>query len=100
MFFMSARTLMLVIVIGSAARAAAPDGEALFKQRCATCHEGKPQARMPGREELKARTPESIYQAMFAGAMVPQSAGLTPDEGRAIARYLAGKEFRGPVTAL
>ena len=61
---------------------------------------GKPQARMPGREELKARTPESIYQAMFAGAMVPQSAGLTADEGRAIAQYLTGKEFRGPVTAL
>src|SRR5260370_38877682 len=31
---------------------------------------------------------------MFAGAMQPQSAGITPEEGRAIARYLTGKEFR------
>ena len=73
---------------------AAPDGETLYKQRCGICHDGKPQPRMPGaRDELSQRTPEFIYRAMFEGAMVPQSAGLSADEGRAIALYLTGKEF-------
>src|SRR6516165_8675279 len=78
-----------------AAHAAAPDGEALYKQRCASCHDGKPQPRMPSRQELSARTPESIYQAMFGGAMNWQATGLSSDEERAIARFLTGKEFGG-----
>ncbi len=71
----------------------APDGEALYKARCAACHDGKPQARMPGREEVAKRSPEEILKTMMAGAMQPQSAGLTAEDGRAIARYLTGKEF-------
>jgi polyvinyl alcohol dehydrogenase (cytochrome) len=73
--------------------AAAPDGAALYNARCAACHDGKPQPRMPPREEIAARTPETIFKAMFAGAMVIQAAGLTDEEGRAIARYITGKEF-------
>jgi polyvinyl alcohol dehydrogenase (cytochrome) len=83
----------------SAAFAAGPDGEALYKQRCAGCHDGKAQPRMPARDELKARTPEDIYRAMFEGAMTAQSAGLAPDEGRAIARFVTGKEFGARATA-
>src|SRR5215831_11438919 len=89
---MSPRTFSLVLM-AVAAHAAGPDGEALYKQRCAGCHDGKAQPRMPLRQELAARTPESVYRAMFEGAMVPQSAGLSAEEGRAIARYLTGKEF-------
>lgn len=48
---------------------------------------------MPSHSELSARTPEAIYRAMFEGAMVPQSAGLSAEEGRAIARFVTGKEF-------
>jgi len=72
---------------------AAPDGEALYKARCAACHDGKPQPRMPSREDIGKRSPEEIMKTMMAGAMQPQSAGLTPEDGRAIARYVAGKEF-------
>jgi len=90
---MLGRKLSLALVCVFAVRAAAPDGEALYKQRCAACHDGKPQARMPSHQDLSARTPESIYRAMFEGAMVAQSAGLAADEGRAIARFLTGKEF-------
>jgi len=87
------RNLLLALVCVWAVRAAAPDGEALYKQRCATCHDGQPQPRMPSRQEIGARTPESVYSAMFGGAMQPQSAGLSPEEGRAIARFVTGKEF-------
>src|SRR5689334_6874402 len=90
---MSTRSLSLMVILAAAAWSADPDGAALYKQKCATCHEGPAQARMPTRQEIAARTPEAVYQAMFAGAMVPQSAGLTPDEGRAIARFVTAKEF-------
>jgi len=82
------------------AHAAAPDGEALYKQRCATCHDGKAQPRMPSRQELSARTPESVYQAMFGGVMDWQASGLTGDEGRAIARFVTAKEFATAGTPL
>jgi polyvinyl alcohol dehydrogenase (cytochrome) len=48
---------------------------------------------MPSHQEIAARTPESVYQAMFGGAMAAQSAGLSVEEGRAVARFLTGKEF-------
>src|SRR5579862_515232 len=72
--------------------AAAPDGAALYKDRCAGCHDAKPQPRMPSHDELAAQTPEFIYSAM-SGAMAVQAAGLTEDEGRAIARFITGKDF-------
>ncbi len=72
----------------------APDGAALYQQRCATCHDNaQSQIRMPKREEIAARTPEAIMAAMFSGAMMTQAAGLTQEEGRAIARFLTGKNM-------
>jgi polyvinyl alcohol dehydrogenase (cytochrome) len=84
---------ILLLAALTTAQAAAPDGPELYKQRCATCHDVKGQARVPAREEISARTPEFIYRAMFEGAMLTQSIGLTDEEGRAIARFLTGKEF-------
>jgi polyvinyl alcohol dehydrogenase (cytochrome) len=55
---------------------------------------------MPSRQELSARTPESIYQAMFGGVMNGQSTGLSSDEGRAIARFVTAKEFGSSGIAL
>ncbi len=72
---------------------AAPDGAALYKTRCAACHDGKPQLHMPSHDELVAKTPETVFKAMFEGVMQPQAAGLTEDEGRAIARFITAKEF-------
>jgi polyvinyl alcohol dehydrogenase (cytochrome) len=48
---------------------------------------------MPSHSELAARTPEAVYKTMFEGAMVTQAAGLSAEEGRAIARFVTGKEF-------
>jgi polyvinyl alcohol dehydrogenase (cytochrome) len=88
------RSSLLALVALGSLRAADPDGAALYKARCAVCHEATPaQARTPKRDELAAKTPESILGAMFGGAMDIQAAGLSQDEGRAIARYLTGKEF-------
>jgi polyvinyl alcohol dehydrogenase (cytochrome) len=74
--------------------AADPDGAALYQARCATCHEnGSADSRMPKRQELATRSPEAITNAMFEGAMLVMASGLTVDEGRAIARFITGKEF-------
>jgi polyvinyl alcohol dehydrogenase (cytochrome) len=51
---------------------------------------------MPSHDELAAKAPEFVFQAMFEGAMITQAAGLTQDEGRAIARFITGKEFSVP----
>ena len=94
------RTFLLSVLTALCLDAAAPDGAVLYKQRCATCHDGPAQARMPSHSALAERTPEAIYKAMFEGAMVPQSAGLSAEEGRAIARFVTGKEFAGVPTKL
>jgi len=93
-------TLLLALIPILAAQDATPAGEVLYNKHCAGCHDGKPQPRMPARQELTARTPESIYQAMFSGAMATQAAGLSSEERRAIARFIAGKEFGAGATAL
>lgn len=91
---MYVRSSVLTLCALGSLWAADPDGAALYKAHCATCHEaGSVQGRIPKRDELAARTPESIFSAMFGGAMDIQAAGLTETEGRAIARFLTGKEF-------
>jgi polyvinyl alcohol dehydrogenase (cytochrome) len=92
------RILLVTLVCTAAAlQAAPPDGQALYQERCGVCHEGKAQARMPSHDELAARTPEAVVRAMFEGAMTTQSAGLTLEEGRAIARFITAKDFSASV---
>src|SRR5579883_3422171 len=83
--------LLLAIFPAICVFAAPPDGAALYKARCAACHDGAPQGRMPGRSELAAKTPEFIFDAMFHGAMTQQAAGLSQEEGRAGAAIFAGR---------
>jgi polyvinyl alcohol dehydrogenase (cytochrome) len=73
----------------------APDGEAVFKQSCATCHrEGQTQA--PTREALRQMTPESILNALTLGRMLLQGASLSEGEQRAVSVFLAGRPFAPP----
>ena len=77
---MPVRMIVFLLCV-MAARAAAPDGEALYKQRCALVPRRQAAAAHALAPGIAARTPESIYQAMFEGAMKPQSAGLSPRKG-------------------
>jgi polyvinyl alcohol dehydrogenase (cytochrome) len=90
---------ILIALSAVSAFAAPPDGAALYKARCAVCHDGKPQQHMPTHDELVSHTPEAVLKAMFEGAMQPQSAGLSEEEGRAIARFITAKEFSTPTAA-
>ena len=71
-----------------------PDGAGLYQSRCSACHDNNSaEERAPKREQIAARKPEAIVGAMFDGAMIAQASGLTLEEGRAIARFITGKEF-------
>src|SRR5690349_368227 len=93
---------VLTLALGAvSAIAAPPDGEALYKARCASCHDNpQAQLRMPKRAEIAARTPENVLAALSSGAMVTQAAGLSEDEDRAIATYITGKAFGGVQEAI
>jgi polyvinyl alcohol dehydrogenase (cytochrome) len=69
------------------AQAAKPDGAAVFKQRCAQCHEtGAGHA--PTREALGRRSAVNIKMALLTGAMKPQGAGLSDADMTAVISYL------------
>jgi polyvinyl alcohol dehydrogenase (cytochrome) len=79
------------------ARAQAPDGAALFKAHCATCHNGDVNSRAPAPEVLRARSPESVLTALNTVMRVPASR-LNGAERRAVAELITGKTLGGDVT--
>lgn len=74
-----------------------PDGEQLFRARCATCHTGEPDSRAPGPEGLRSRTPQSVIETLVNGAMRVQGAQMSGPERRAVAEYVTGKTAAGDV---
>lgn len=71
--------------------AAAPDGNALYEQRCAMCHD-RPTGRTPGKYVLQtARTPEFIVRSLTSGAMRTQAQGLSAEEIQTVATALTGR---------
>ena len=96
---MSARVGVLcvgLIALAVPARAQqAPNGEAVFKQSCASCHrEGQSDA--PTRDALRQMTPEAIYNALTLGRMILQATALSDDERKAVSVFLTGRPFAPP----
>jgi len=76
-----------------------PSGEAVYKQHCASCHEGS-LPRLPTREALRAMAPEAIDTALSSFSMRRQGATLTAAERRAVSAFLAGRpagSYRAPL---
>ncbi len=69
------------------------DGEALYRARCASCHDN-PQDRTPGRDVLARNSPAFIL-ASLNGVMAPMAAGLSESEKQAIALHLGVKPAGG-----
>jgi polyvinyl alcohol dehydrogenase (cytochrome) len=69
-----------------------PDGGAVFKQHCASCHEPNVE-RAPSKQELAQRWPDQIVTALTSGPMKFQGAdaGLTEDEIDAVATFITGR---------
>ena len=76
-------------------------GEAIYKQRCAACHDsGSP--RVPPRAELQKFSASRILRAMDFGVMNNIATKLRQDEREAVATYLGvpgGSDLLGGRTA-
>lgn len=68
----------------------AQDGAALYRQRCASCHDGGV-ARAPQADALKQMSPELVASALNSGSMQIHAAGLTQAEIRAVSEFVTGK---------
>jgi polyvinyl alcohol dehydrogenase (cytochrome) len=73
--------------LGPGLSAATPSGEALYQQRCASCHDsGKPT--IPAKDALKKLTVARIRTSMDFGTMGGVATTMRRDERDAVAAYL------------
>ena len=71
----------------------AQDGAALYKERCARCHDsdttGQPNGRVPSIGAIKQMTGGAIYAALTNGVMKSQTSGLSTQEVLSLLVYIA-----------
>ena len=83
-------SLIAALALTTLATAAlADDAPAIFKERCAACHE-HPTGRTPAREYLLSRLPSEMTYALTRGIMKQKAEGLTPEQIAGLASYLTG----------
>jgi polyvinyl alcohol dehydrogenase (cytochrome) len=78
-------TLLFALAL---AQTPAPNGAAVFENKCASCHTATPEGRTPSAASLRQRTPAAILEALTTGPMREQGAEMTEAERRAVAEYL------------
>ncbi len=72
--------------------AAAPTGEQLYLDHCASCHD-QTRYKAPSRLFISMIGAKNILDAMNDGLMQEQSAAISPDGRRAIAEFLSGQNL-------
>ena len=80
------RYVCLLVLIASTLHA--QDGAAIYKQKCASCHD-TPAARVPSLSTIKAMSGEAIYKSLTSGVMKTQAAGLSTAEIFALIGFIA-----------
>ena len=93
---------VFVLAVPAFAVAQAPNGEAVYRQHCAGCHNGS-MPRMPSRDALKTLTPEHVETALSSFTMRRQGASLSLAERRAVAEYVTGRpagSYRAPLDVI
>jgi polyvinyl alcohol dehydrogenase (cytochrome) len=91
--FIAAAAIFSVVtgVVLARAQAPAAAGEAVYKERCAACHDAPDVMRAPSRESLRARPMATILASLSpGGVMAPQGAQLSDAEKQAVAAFLSG----------
>ena len=69
------------------ARPAGPDGESVYRESCAACHESG-ENRAPSLEALRLLSPESILASLQDGAMAYVGETLPPGSAEVVASFL------------
>jgi len=85
-----ARSALIGALLGALAlpALAAGNGEAIYRERCASCHEGNvPKA--PEREALRKMSAEVIWYAITRGDMAERVTGLSAVDKSALVNYIA-----------
>jgi len=77
------------------APATAPDAPAIFRQKCAMCHDN-PTGRIPSRDVIASMQPDAVIYDLTFGVMQPQGLGLSTEEITALATFLTGKSASPP----
>lgn len=80
-----------IALLPALALSAAPDGAALYKQRCSLCHDRSSETRAPAPAVLRGMSVENIVRALESGLMKDQGAALSAAEKLGVAEFLAGK---------
>ena len=70
---------LALFAIPAVAFAQSPSGEAIYKTRCASCHDNA-DGRTPARAVLQAMTPSRILRTLDFGAMMTIAYTLRRDE--------------------
>ena len=70
------------------ALSSAQDGAAIYKERCASCHDN-PAERVPSLSAIKAMSGEAIYAALTTGPMKSRAEGLAITDVFALLGYIA-----------
>src|SRR4029450_2871219 len=78
----------LILIVLCAPVLHAQDGAAIYKERCASCHD-MPEGRVPALSTIKAMSGEAIYIALTSGAMKTQAQGLSTPQVFALIGYIA-----------
>src|SRR5262245_18008641 len=80
--------LAAIVLVLSTQSLSAQDGAAIYKERCASCHDS-PEGRTPALSAIKAMSGETIYIALTSGAMRTQAQGLSTVQIFALLGYIA-----------
>lgn len=80
--------LAATIFVLSIQNLSAQDGAAIYKERCASCHD-MPEGRTPPISAIKAMTGEAIFLALTSGAMRTQAQGLSTPQIFTLIGYIA-----------
>lgn len=75
------------------------EGAALYKQKCAICHD-EAQDRVPPLFLIRRRSAEDVIQTLTSGSMKQQAKGLGEDQIRQLAIHLTGKQPGAPINNL
>src|SRR6478735_5918338 len=76
----------LIVPHRAVAQEPAPDGAALYRQHCASCHDNGA-ARAPDREALAGMLPQRVLDALETGQMISMATGRSAAERRALAEF-------------
>lgn len=85
-----------------AAGQASSEGQRVYLQHCASCHEGT-MPRMPTRDALRQYTPEAVDTALSSWVMRRQGSALSAAERRAVSEFVSGRpagSYRPPLDAI